>query len=350
MQPTVWLSIFVVWASLSSFWTFDLVGTAIDVTTLIASVAIGFAIATFGARLVAAGLLAGSAIATIASLMVGAFLPRYGRSVEFAGAFTGIYAHRNFLASVAVICLALSIAHLIGAKTARRRVGLLAIAAVSLLAIALTLSGSAIVLSVAVLIVAPTIWIMRKLGPLGRLGVIPIFAVLLVGVVVPAAVRLFPELAAGVGRDVTLTGRTEIWDIVASISAEQPVLGYGWGGVWRGEVGDSVRALFGWDTARSAHNGYLDALLQVGWVGVVLLAAASIAFAIRAVRLAVASAEFAWMPLVLIAVAVNSFSESLLTRPLGTFLIATIAASSLLAMRQLASTQAVTPVRAPAYA
>lgn len=80
--------------------------------------------------------------------------------------------------------------------------------------------------------------------------------------------------AAGVlallGKDPTLTGRTDIWQAVGKASAERPLLGYGYNAFW-GE--DSVPANWiryntGW-TVPSAHHGWLDILLELGWTGAI---------------------------------------------------------------------------------
>ncbi len=73
------------------------------------------------------------------------------------------------------------------------------------------------------------------------------------------------------GRSTTLTGRTELWDVVWEVFFRQPVLGYGYGGFWAGEDVLSARivAATGWSVP-NAHNGFLEIGLDLGIVGVVL--------------------------------------------------------------------------------
>jgi O-antigen ligase len=61
-------------------------------------------------------------------------------------------------------------------------------------------------------------------------------------------------------RDSTLTGRTEVWADVLPDWEQQPFLGYGFGSFWT----DARRARYEIPTA---HNGYLDILLDLGAVG-----------------------------------------------------------------------------------
>jgi O-antigen ligase len=61
--------------------------------------------------------------------------------------------------------------------------------------------------------------------------------------------------SSSVGRDETLTGRTEVWAAVIPALESQMLLGYGFGSFWT----DSRRAKYDIPTA---HNGYLDIMLS----------------------------------------------------------------------------------------
>jgi exopolysaccharide production protein ExoQ len=74
------------------------------------------------------------------------------------------------------------------------------------------------------------------------------------------------------GRDMTLTGRTEIWQGLMMSVAKRPLLGYGYAAFWQGLNGESAKAILSshWIFAY-AHNGFLEILLQVGVIGLVVL-------------------------------------------------------------------------------
>jgi len=76
------------------------------------------------------------------------------------------------------------------------------------------------------------------------------------------------------GKDPTLTGRTEIWASLMRLSDKHPWLGYGYKAFWTptSVPASVVRAETHWDVP-SAHNGWLDLLIQLGWVGVMLFGA-----------------------------------------------------------------------------
>ncbi|MBZ5723515.1 MAG: hypothetical protein LAP87_00820 [Acidobacteriia bacterium] len=73
-----------------------------------------------------------------------------------------------------------------------------------------------------------------------------------------------------VGRDPTLTGRTAIWGKVLAESGN-PLFGTGFESFWLGKRLDKLWNVLGMHLNQS-HNGYLETYLNLGWVGVMLLA------------------------------------------------------------------------------
>ncbi len=73
------------------------------------------------------------------------------------------------------------------------------------------------------------------------------------------------------GRDESLTGRTEIWAAIGSRSVN-PLIGSGYRGFWETPAaGESIWQEMGMYRLLSAHNGYLETYLNGGTIGVVLL-------------------------------------------------------------------------------
>ena len=108
---------------------------------------------------------------------------------------------------------------------------------------------------------------------------VPLFGVvgiLLIVIGTIAFEALFGDL------DLTFTGRTEIWAFVWDSALKAPLIGVGYGSFWA--VGDSSAALLlaNDNVAQytEAHNGYLDVLVQLGFVGL-LLTLATLAEAYR---------------------------------------------------------------------
>jgi exopolysaccharide production protein ExoQ len=76
------------------------------------------------------------------------------------------------------------------------------------------------------------------------------------------------ELAKGVGRDPTLTGRSNIWNAVLSTKTN-PIVGTGYESFWLGSRLKQVWRLAG--PVNEAHNGYLELYLNLGLIGIFLL-------------------------------------------------------------------------------
>jgi len=72
-------------------------------------------------------------------------------------------------------------------------------------------------------------------------------------------VKELPEL---LGRDTTLTGRIYIWSKLVPYAQKKLLLGYGFGGFWTTSLRTQI--------AVTAHNGYLDTILNLGILGLML--------------------------------------------------------------------------------
>src|SRR5262249_31446152 len=134
-----------------------------------------------------------------------------------------------------------------------------------------------------------------------------------VGVIAIAGIVLLaPDLiVAALGRDLTLTGRTEIWDASARFVAAQPWLGYGYYAVLLPENGPAywVRGAVAWQVA-SAHSSWLEMALGLGRVGVMLFAL-QLAATLRRGVVAIGDAQAGlWAPAFLAAFALYTLSES----------------------------------------
>jgi O-antigen ligase len=85
---------------------------------------------------------------------------------------------------------------------------------------------------------------------------------------------LFLGLGTGaletIGRNSTLTDRTSIWAMVLGMGTN-PLLGTGFESFWLGPRLESMWNAYSWGPGE-AHNGYIEIYLNLGWIGVVLLA------------------------------------------------------------------------------
>jgi O-antigen ligase len=113
----------------------------------------------------------------------------------------------------------------------------------------------------------------------------------LCGATIAALFASFADLSGAVlrllGRDATLTGRTDIWKAVLSFHTN-PLIGTGYESFWLGGRIDRVATILGYKGIAEAHNGYLQIYLDLGWIGLGLLAAVIASGYCRAVE------ELAW--------------------------------------------------------
>jgi len=128
-------------------------------------------------------------------------------------------------------------------------------------------SLATMVLGMAIILLLGRPWVNpRKIGTY-LLIIVPVLLVLHFGV---GFTDFIYEL---LGRNTTLTGRTEIWEKLLS-THENPILGYGFESFWLGDrrwgLARSMGFIF---ELNSAHNGYLETYMNLGVVGLILTCA-----------------------------------------------------------------------------
>jgi exopolysaccharide production protein ExoQ len=127
-------------------------------------------------------------------------------------------------------------------------------------------SLSCFILAGAVMIMANLTWVYRRPA---------LIHVMVAGVIAVSVVALFFDSSGGMvqslGRNSSLTGRTDIWRIVLELSKPRAILGAGFETFWMGE---RLATMWRFEPGiQEAHNGYLEMYANLGWVGVTLLAA-----------------------------------------------------------------------------
>ncbi len=120
------------------------------------------------------------------------------------------------------------------------------------------------------------------------------------------------EMLAMIGKEPTLTGRTDIWDSLIRAASEHMWLGHGYGTFWMDPLGPSYWVRFNLDWGvPTAHNGWMETWLSVGLVGVILFGITYLVTLILALdRLARGGVENYWALLSTILFLVLSLSES----------------------------------------
>ncbi|MFK8252507.1 O-antigen ligase family protein [Ancylobacter terrae] len=190
--------------------------------------------------------------------------------------YEGLFPQKNGLGAAAAIGVLFAL-YRIGTRGGLARLVGLATLIVCLALLVLSRSKTSLGLAV---MVPPLMAALCIAARAGRLSV-PLLVVTLVGgavlvyfIGVAAYVWTFDSVAEALFGDPTLTTRTDIWAFATSLAGRNPWLGWGFESFWAtGVESPSFREAPGF-VARMphAHNGYIDIVLQTGFVGLALLA------------------------------------------------------------------------------
>lgn len=207
-------------------------------------------------------------IGALLSLLFALALPAYGIMTDLtATGWRGVYGHKNTLG----VLMALSALVFMHLTVSGRRYRWLCLAGFGFSVGLLLLSNSktSLVIFVTLLTLLPLYAALRWRYTLA----VPVFivAVLVGGGVATLVLGNTEVVFDALGRDITLTGRTEIWSAVVHMIREHPWLGYGYGGFWLGWDGPSAYILLTiYFDPLTAHNGFLDLWLYLGLLGVMV--------------------------------------------------------------------------------
>jgi O-antigen ligase len=300
----------------SRYWSIDFVTTMRRVIAL--AISCGFALylgAVFRGPHLPRLLMHTALVMAVGSLVMVVAFPAIGvHQFENAGLWRGLWYEKNQMGAVMVIG-ATAAAACLASPDPRRLLPLVALVLSSALVLATQSKTSLLCLLVGLGLIAG-FWAMRRGGPVA--AVITVWsAVVLAGFGLWLWDTHSVELLEALGKDPSLTGRTDIWDSLMRKVADRPWTGYGYGAFW-GREGESVPADWvrketGW-TVPSAHNGWIDLLVQLGWPGTVLVGTLMAGTTLIAVlRSAGSGAREGWWALgFLAAFFVLSLSESIL--------------------------------------
>lgn len=163
---------------------------------------------------------------------------------------------------------------------------------------------------------AAMLFFVASLGFLRRMRARELAPILLVtatagAVAVALAVHFWPLLAAAMGKDPSMTGRTDIYAECFRSVMKRPLLGYGFGAFWYAG-NPEVRRIglaINWPGIGYAENGLLELALETGFLGaamVVAMMAKAAKQGIRLLRSSQYSPRTGWFLTILFLVAVTN--------------------------------------------
>jgi O-antigen ligase len=210
-----------------------------------------------------------SIVLSLSALFV--LIPKYGlEHGKHAGALRGIYSHKNIFGPIVTLSCATFLIYVKANLCSNKRLAYLGFATSFAMVVAAR-SSSSLMYTVLLIFLIHAIEVLRLRGKLFVWSLVSLaglyfFVTTWRQTVVNFVLNLL-------GKDPTLTGRTDIWGAVVQKIQERPWLGYGFDGFWHGNFGESfyVRNAMMWDLPNS-HNGFLDLTLGIGLIGVAILA------------------------------------------------------------------------------
>ncbi|HCS61210.1 MAG TPA: lipid A core--O-antigen ligase [Microbacterium sp.] len=242
-------------------------------------------------------------------------------NLALGGPVQGIFGTRNMLGFIAVIAL---ITFVIEWRTQSviAPVAVPSIALAGFLAL-LSASPTVLVLAVVVGIVTGALTIVRHTSAARRNLVQWMLGAAAAASLIVAFALRHPIIAwMGAGSD--FSTRADLWNQILDFVAIKPFQGWGWFGSWqRGEYPFTYINFLLNDRHETALNSYFDVLLQLGIAGLLLFLVLGGVALIRSWLVASVrkSVVYAWTPLVLVTLAVDSMFESFTLVGAGWFML-----------------------------
>ncbi|MBF2014357.1 MAG: O-antigen ligase family protein [Rivularia sp. T60_A2020_040] len=213
-------------------------------------------------------------IVIVLSFIFAIALPKYGlMTVQeggiHAGAWRGIMTHKNILGRLMVfssmVFLFVAMSNPIRNLKYRWIPWAGYILSIALIVLSTSKSSLVVFLSLTVILFLYRSWRSNY----NQLIPLIIALILTVGSISTLLLDNLPVVADALGRDLTLTGRTDIWSAMFDLIQERPWLGYGFNAVWRdwnSEITAYLWRTLAWECPYG-HNGFMDLFAELGIAG-----------------------------------------------------------------------------------
>jgi exopolysaccharide production protein ExoQ len=228
-------------------------------------------------------------VAMPVSILFIRYFPEYGRAYSRGGltAWCGVATGKN---SLGIICMVFGLSTLsrflevYRDKQENRRTGqLVAYGVTTIMAMYLLYEAHSATSSATFAMACAPLVLTQLFRSARKPAFVHLMVIAILGLTVAS---LFFDASGGMvqqlGRDSTLTGRTDIWRSAFSV-VQNPVVGTGFESFWVGPRLTRVEQLIG-QGINQAHDGYIEVYLNLGWVGVALLAVLLISAYRRVIR------------------------------------------------------------------
>ena len=240
-----------------------------------------------------------------------------GAAGEDGSGWQGLTSHKNMLGQISLISVLLCASCLRNKLSSQRKL-LALLLVLSLVLLVGSKSMTSIMCLGLIGSVGLVFWFYRKVKVIDASGIyfFLIASCLLASGI--AVIFLFPDFwnlgVSIIGKDITFTGRTDLWSYIYAEAQKHFSLGAGFGGFWTLSNPDIVSLYeeFIW-LPNQSHNGYLDVLNETGAVGLGLL----LVMITRIIKISLFGKEMFFFPSIIIATVVLNFFETTMFRDIS---------------------------------
>ncbi|MEE9416225.1 MAG: O-antigen ligase family protein [Acidimicrobiales bacterium] len=273
------LWVFLSFLALSSLWSANPLQTIREAIVLLIVAFWGiYLVCRFNLRQIVSIVAAGMAVGVLLDLIWVVALPRFG---ETSLGWSGVHDNKNGLGRIQVLGASSMI---FNARLNRRyRLPSYVVAAIS---VVLAVGSNSKTSLVSLILLLGVMMIVQGFRARKTLYGAVILAFLTSGIAALgfATANLGP-ITEALGKDITLTGRTELWTTLVADMARRPFSGWGWNAYWGGYFSPSheIWVEFNW-TPPHGHNALVDYVLEIGVIGAALFLAMFMRGVVRATR------------------------------------------------------------------
>ncbi len=255
-------------------------------------------------------------IGILLSFLVCFAIPAIGiHEGDHQGAWKGVFGYKNILGSIMIISGFTFVLLPINRRNLWQQLYKWSGLGFSVVLMLLSTSKTSLVVSILLFLI---LFFYHNYRWQGKATVIFLdLGILLLGGVGAIVFGSWTELLTALGKDPSLTGRTPMWGVALTRLMERPLLGFGRGAFWAPgsqyalEAGLAVAPGF---IPPHGHNGFIDLLLDVGFIGFALFAVSYFTAYFRALKYAYAANEVEnlWYLAFLLFLFMNNMTESFL--------------------------------------
>jgi len=202
-----------------------------------------------------------------ASVLLSVLMPSVGThtGLYFPGQWRGAFGHKNQLGFLAAMTLLLVLPTMNWRPLWRSLTAL----ALALLCLIMARSGSSIILFAFGSVIFFSVMFMRKLKADHAIIIVVVALSITVAFVLKDFILSFISLA--LEKDRTFSGRTAIWQKMLELGNEQPFFGHGpYYLAIDTQFLDRARSELNFPQLRSAHNSYIENIIEFGYIGLTI--------------------------------------------------------------------------------